>query len=124
MDEIEELAKLLAGVGEVLPSHRMIAKMLIDNGYSRHKPGRGLDEKEVVSALTIAHGDHYDGVMPHDSRRIKEIYAPAICARFAAPSLPTVEMMLKIYHDGCRDGVPRAIFNKIHALLTNPGGGK
>ena len=44
-----------------------------------------LDEKEVEKCLINAHGEVYDGVMPQDAKRIKDIYTKAICAKFAQP---------------------------------------
>lgn len=127
--EKHEQSQLKAKAEYMLKVNDMIDEMRKE-ADEEHRPGKGLDEAaENEKLIRIKYQDIvYQICQIFDTPKEKcgtwEVVKKCK-ERFHAPSLPTVEQMLSIYNSGCKDGVPtRAIFNKIHALLTNPAGGK
>jgi hypothetical protein len=79
-----------------------------------------LDEKKVEECLIIAHGDRYDGVMPHDSKRIKEIYTKAICSKFGqspAVNLPSEDELWSIINSNT-DAIHEMSDGKLMSLVN------
>lgn len=101
------------------------------SAYEKHKPGKGLEPLDEEKLDEFLKGFHV--VINDTHRTLPREIAKAICAKFAAPSLPTVEEIEDIirangeYRErfavGLMDMVDvhvKPLAKTLHALLTNP----